>query len=545
MTTQLHWSKLYALVIRHWQLAFSFFWALCLVTVYYTVFSPGFQTNDDVVMAMRVHGFGQFVAPTPYIVYSNILWGVLLYALPSFAGYFAYAWMTVFILACCSWGITYFIVRSAIPLRIAVLLSTLVLIVPLLHPQFTVTAGLCAVVSVLAVKRYLDYPSRWLLAVFVLGAIGAILIRVIMLPLVFVVAVPFFEKSSLSIVSRTPLRLVILGLMSFGIFSLVANWWAYQQNPDMALFHEQYRLYQPLFNNAAGQFFKHNATVLSSSGYSPNDIYLMSQRFFVPGSLTDIIPLRTLMEQYSVWGISGTTITALLVRNFSIYTTESVAIMLCIIIIGMLWQRSAKTFYALGLLALVTAVISVTGRVVFARVSFSMLMVILLLMLIHVDAKLWKNVAVTITGSVCLLVAFSLQANHSFQSASAFASRSATMIEDLQNMPTHAIVVWGANPFSYNALYPLRAMRTDRAPLQTHTLALATIQPQSVAYEQRTQGFDFNTALRSDAGVLISYYPLYRKRINIYCNEHFGMKLQEEIFWKGQQLDIKRIRCIP
>lgn len=545
MTTQLHWSKLYALVIRHWQLVFSFFWALGLVAISYGAFSPGFQTNDDVVMAMRVHGFGQFVAPTPYIVYSNILWGLLLYILPSIAGYLAYAWMTVFILACCSWGITYFIVRSAIPLLFAVLLSTFVLINPLLHPQFTVTAGLCAVVSVLAVKRYLDCPSRWLLAVIVLGAIGAILIRVIMLPLVFVVAVPFIVKSYHSILSRTPLRSVVIGIVSFGFFSLVANWWAYQQSPEMALFHEQYRLYQPLFNNAAGQFFKQHTTILSSSGYSPNDIYLMTQRFFVPGSLTDTIQLRKLMEQYSVWGISSTTLRGLLVRNFSIYTTQFFAVILSTIIVGMLWQRNAKTLYALSLLALVTVVISVTGRIFFARVSFSMLLVILLLMLIHVDAKLWKNVAVTITGSVCLLVAFSLQANHSFQSASAFASRSAAMIEDLQNMPTHAIVVWGANPFSYNALYPLRAMRTDRAPLQTHTLALATIQPQSVAYEQRTQGFDFNTALRSDAGVLISYYPLYRKRINIYCNEHFGMKLQEEIFWKGQQLDIKRIRCIP
>jgi hypothetical protein len=545
MTTQFHWSKLYALVIRHWQLVFSFFWALGLVAISYGVFNPGFQTNDDVVMAMRVHGFGQFVAPTPYIVYSNILWGLLLYILPSIAGYLAYAWMTVLILACCSWGITYFIVRSAIPLLFAVLLSTFVLINPLLHPQFTVTAGLCAVVSVLAVKRYLDCPSRWLLAVIVLGAIGAILIRVIMLPLVFVVAVPFIVKSYHSILSRTPLRSVVIGIVSFGFFSLVANWWAYQQSPEMALFHEQYRLYQPLFNNGAGQFFKQHATILSSSGYSPNDIYLMAQRFFVPGSLTDTIQLRRLMEQYSVWGISSTTLRGLLVRNFSIYTTQFFAVILSIIIVGMLWQRNAKTLYALGLLALVTVVISVTGRIFFARVIFSMLVVILLLMIVHFDAKPWKNIAVTITCSLWLLVALTLQANSSFQSDSSFSKRSAALIDDLQKMPTQSIVVWGALPFSYNHLYPLRAMRADVAPLEMHTLALATIQPQSVAYEQRMQGFDFNTVLRSDEGVLISYFPFYRNRIKLYCHEHFGMKLQEDFFWKGKIINIQRIRCIP
>jgi hypothetical protein len=78
-----------------------------------------------------------------------------------------------------------------------------------------------------------------------------------------------------------------------------------------------------------------------------------------------------------------------------------------------------------------------------------------------------------------------------------------------------------------------------------HTLALAIIQPQSDAYEQRKQGFDFNTVLRSDKGLLISYYPLYRTSLNKYCNEHFGMKLQEDFFWKGKIINIQRIRCIP
>lgn len=545
MTTQLHWRNVYALILQHWQLVFSFLWSFGLVTICYGAFNPAFQTNDDVVMAMRVHGFGQFVTPTPYIVYSNILWGLLLYTLPSIAGYLAYAWMTMFIMACCSWGITYFLIRAAIPPLFAVLLSTLVVINPVLHPQFTVTAGYCAVVSVLAVHRYLNHPSRWLLAVVILGAIGAILIRVVMLPLVFIVAIPFFEKPVLSTVTRPPLRTVVVGIVAFGLFSLVANWWAYQQSPDMALFHEQYRLYQPLFNNSAGQFFRQNPTILSSSGYSLNDIYLMSQRFFVPGSLTDPITLRTLMEQYSVWGISSTTLKALLARNVSIYTTQSIAIILSSIAIGMLWQRNTKSLYALGLLALTSMVITFTGRIVFGRVVYSMVVVILILLIVHFDAKAWKNLAVTITCGLWLLVALALQAQSSFQSATASAKRSAALIDDLQRMPTQSIVVWGANPFNYSALYPLHAMRTDAAPLDMHTLALATIQPQSVPYAQRTQGFDFNTALRSEGGVLISYLPLYRKRINIYCNEHFGMKLHEELYWKGKQIEIQRIRCIP
>ena len=48
-----------------------------------TLLSPRWETNDDVGMAMAAHGFGLAVAPTPALIYSNVLWGHLVQAIPS------------------------------------------------------------------------------------------------------------------------------------------------------------------------------------------------------------------------------------------------------------------------------------------------------------------------------------------------------------------------------------------------------------------------------------------------------------------------------
>lgn len=62
-------------ITQRWHVWLSLVWSLALVYGAFTWFEPMYATNDDIGMAMRVHGFGQYAEASPYIVYSNIVWG--------------------------------------------------------------------------------------------------------------------------------------------------------------------------------------------------------------------------------------------------------------------------------------------------------------------------------------------------------------------------------------------------------------------------------------------------------------------------------------
>ena len=518
-------------------------WALGLIATAYIVYSPVFQTNDDVTMAMRVHGFGQFASATPYIVYSNILWGVLLYALPSIAGYLAYAWVTMMLMFCISWGITYFLLRSPVPVGIALLLSTAVLIRPLLSPQFTVTAGLCAVVFVLAVQRYRSAPSPWLIGVMVLSATAAILVRIVMLPLVVVVIAPYFWLHGRTLIRQVALIRVVIGLIVFGLCTLLVNAVAHQQQPEVARFHELYRLYQPLMNNGATNFFRLYPELIEGSGYSMNDLTLMARRFFVPGSLIDAVPLRTLMNSYTPFNGGFSNFTHVFTSSMNQVSYQPYPFFLAIAIMSIGFKRDLNALFGYVLLVLVIVCICLTGRIVHDRVSYSLMSALLLFAVIQVQARHWKKTYAWVSsGALVLALVWSQGTTRTANNRKASKIHS-LYVTDMKNIPTQSFVVWGAAALAFQQLYPLKAMRDTAVPLGIHTLAMSAIQPQSVAYEQRAAGFDISQALRSPEGVLITYPKLFRNELDTYCREHYGGPLQEELFWKGKAITLLRIRC--
>lgn len=528
---------------QHWQLILSMLWAIGLIATAYIVYSPVFQTNDDVTMAMRVHGFGQFASATPYIVYSNILWGVLLYALPSIAGYLAYAWVTMMLMFCISWGITYFLLRSPVPPGIALLLSTAVLIEPLLSPQFTVTAGLCAVVCMLAVQRYRTAPSPWLIGVIVLSALAAILVRIVMLPLVVVLVAPYFWLHGRALIRQVALVRAVIGIIVFGTCTLVANAVAYQQQPEVARFHELYRLYQPLFNNGAMNFFRLHPELVERSGYSMNDLALMAQRFFVPGSLTDAVPLRNLMSSYTPVNGEFANFTQVFTSSINQLSYQPYPFFFAIALMCIALNRDLNAVFGYVLLALVIVCMCLTGRIVHDRVSYSMMSALLLFAVTHVLAPNWKKIyAWSSIGALVLALVWSQGTTRTAINQKASKIHS-IFVKDLKNVPTQSFVVWGASAFAFQQIYPLKAMRDTAVPLGIYTLALSSIQPQSVAYEQRAAGFDIAQALRSPEGVLISYPKSFRNGLDTFCREHYGGPLQEEVFWKGKAITLLRIRC--
>lgn len=156
-------------VLPAWRFVLASAWSLMLVWEAFRWFEPMYATNDDVGMAMRVHGFGQYAEAGLFVVYANLMWGWILFQLPSINHVCAYAWMTVFIMLAYTWGLTYFGLRSAMPVWVVLPLVVAVVAEPLLFPQFTVHAVLLTLVMALAIRQYLVRPAPWLVVFGVLG----------------------------------------------------------------------------------------------------------------------------------------------------------------------------------------------------------------------------------------------------------------------------------------------------------------------------------------------------------------------------------------
>ncbi len=95
VTSLITWLR--QIIFSSWQFWVALVWSLCLVWLVFRWFEPMYGTNDDVGMAMRVHGFGQYAHASPFVVYSNVIWGWMLFHLPTLNHLYAYAWVTVLI----------------------------------------------------------------------------------------------------------------------------------------------------------------------------------------------------------------------------------------------------------------------------------------------------------------------------------------------------------------------------------------------------------------------------------------------------------------
>lgn len=94
---------------------------------------------------MLAHGYGIAASGSPNIVFSNVIWGYLVRALPSVAGVDGYSIATLGVLILVGAVILHGLTRLGSHWLTATAAVMLLLVRPVLFPQFTVNAGLLAV----------------------------------------------------------------------------------------------------------------------------------------------------------------------------------------------------------------------------------------------------------------------------------------------------------------------------------------------------------------------------------------------------------------
>jgi len=92
----------------------SAFSCAALLVFIWTFYTPRWETNDDIAMAMVAHGFGLAAEASANIIFSNVLWGYLVSSLPSIGGVLGYSIGTVAVLFISGAGILFYLRRLSV-----------------------------------------------------------------------------------------------------------------------------------------------------------------------------------------------------------------------------------------------------------------------------------------------------------------------------------------------------------------------------------------------------------------------------------------------
>jgi|GEM_PF-5428373 len=527
-------------IVPAWRFWLASGWSLMLVWGAFRWFEPMYATNDDVGMAMRIHGFGQYAEASPFIVYSNVIWGWLLFHLPSLNHVYAYAWVTVLIMLAYTWGLTYFGLRSAMPVWVVLPLVVAVVAEPLLFPQFTVHAVFLSLIMALAIREYLVRPAPWLVVVVVVFGVLGMWMRTFGWLAVVLCMVPWVPWSRFWADSR--LRWVGTGLLGCLVVSLFVNWWAYQSTPELRQFEALYRLYQPIFNNNAALYFEQYPEILASYGWHENDIQLIRSRFLIPGPLMDETALRAIID--AIPRFDGSVAPHVVARNVQLLVLVAPWLLgvgvACLVV-----SKQTRLWGVLATLIIGEIGLGLLGRIAPGRVTYPLLVSVVWLMLVSLSATAWRTRR-WMHGVVALCIVLGMWSDFPELSkrSRTYAAHGAALWYDLHEIPMRPVVVWGG-ALEYEMAYPVRQLRDDVVHVPIYALSLAAIQPTSVAYAAVQQGFDIDTVLRSEAGLQLIAQPYMLPWLSQYCRDHHGADMTANPSWRGATVVVYQVKCVP
>jgi hypothetical protein len=286
-----------------------------LFALVFTIFEPGFDTNDDAVMNMIVAGKGYGVVPDEHMVFSNVLIGLGLKTLythwPSFPWYGSYLWAVHFV---AQTTMLYCAIRpgyTRLRLRLYLVYFATAGLYFINNLQFTSTAfmaGQSGVLLLMLAVRDLatDETSRWRLwracgFAFVLLLVSSLLRREVFYPVIGL-AIPTCGLVALA--GRRPLfnALACLGVLT-GAFAAATACWQYNHayyNVDAGWrnFYE-YNKVRVKFNDEAWvRYSPETSYLFREVNWSENDFEMLNAWFFDNEQRYSLEALRHVLEEY-------------------------------------------------------------------------------------------------------------------------------------------------------------------------------------------------------------------------------------------------------
>lgn len=490
---------------------------------------------------MVAHGYGIATVGMPNLIFSNVLWGYLVRTIPQISGVWGYSIATIGVLIIIGAVIIHALRKLSFGWLMSLSIVILLLVRPVLFPQFTINAGLLTLGAVICWNFYSRQKSMQALVIGCLLAFSGYLVRSHEFLLVLLIASPLLPWSKLAKDRAGQVSIIAL-LLAIGAASFVDHkayqsdaWQSFNAlNPARAL----------ITDFGADTQLKNHPEILARHGYSANDINLIRSWFFVDENIANPHALNAMLMEIGPLPAQSNALNNgwIGIKTFAnpvLLPGFLMAFFLLLLMpnrkLFMTWALCLAAFFALGIM----------GRPGVLRVYIPV--VSLLLMAPILVPGTWYLVPRQgllrwhlVQGAIVVAAFFNTTTVFSeSRSAQLVAER---MRKDLQGLSNDVVVVWGGL-FPYEAVYPvIRKFHTAQA-YRLYPLGVFTHAPFSVAYREQVAGRGMIDRLTSQRGIPIVADKQRFDLLTIYCKERLDGVLHELATQEYGQVDVSWRRC--
>jgi hypothetical protein len=529
--------------LKNKPLLFEFFISTVYILALGLLFEPRWETNDDVAMSMVAHGYGIAKVGMPNLIFSNVLWGYLIRAIPPINGILGYSIATIGVSLVFGTLLLHALRRLGLGWRVALPLFSLIITRPVLFPQFTINAGLLTVGAVVCFHLYGKIGSK---RSFLIGCVLAFLgylIRSEEFLLVLFISCPLIP---FEIYHKDPLfkRFSFILLVAITCAVLI-NYHAYQSEAWQA-FRSLNIARAPITDYGADALLKVNPEILAKHGYSNNDIDLLASWFFVDSGLANPASLSAMIKELGPLPASTQSLVNIYLALEVLIKQALLPLFLTALVLCIIFpSRRLFLMWALAFFALL--ILAVMGRPGIVRVyipMFSLLVIAPFLLSVSEPLRLQKILhhllLFGVLGTAGILNSISV-----FSESKASQMHSSAVRQDLIHLSEDTVVVWGPS-FPFEDLYP--SMKSWKPSMSYKLLGLGvfTLAPFSVSYSESKLSQGMINRLVSDKGVAIfgsDQYDRLAIYLKIYCRERLGGNLVEAARKQYGKYNITWRRC--
>lgn len=517
----------------------SFAASLSFVFFFSLFFHPIWMTNDDVGMSMIAHGYGAVAVGSPNLTFSNVLWGYLVGLIPEINGVLGYSIATLGILVIVGTTLIYGLVRLGFGYLTTLALVTLVLVRPVLFPQFTINAGLLMLSAIICWIVYVRQNNSY--ALFAGGALAFLsyLVRSHEFVLILIVALPLIPWQYLLRQRASQLIFLIL-ILAIAVAAYIdqhsalgSEWQSFNLlNPVRALFTDY----------GAGRYLAQRPDLLQKYGFSINDINLISSWFFVDPNIANPKALKAMLDELGpLPGRSDGIMKAWQSIKTFLHPTLLPQVLAALLLAVLRPNWKVAVSWALSILAM--AALGFLGRPSVLHVYIALVSLLLIAPFL-VEASSYKVLGVFRQRLVILVVVAVAIFNTTVviqQNKAKFAS-SESIRQGLSNFPTSSVLIWGA-VFPFEATYQVLKQSSAVMNYRLYALGVFTLAPFSTSFEDEKTNH-ITDLLMSKDGILIIVDKESLEFLNIYCRERLNGKLVEISIQRYGSVKVRRLRCI-
>jgi hypothetical protein len=510
--------------------------ASVFVFLLFSAFEPRWATNDDVGMSMVAHGYGAAAIGSPNLVFSNVLWGYLVRAIPEINGILGYSIATLGVLVIVGSVMIFGLYRCGAGYVASLSALLLIMVRPVLFPQFTINAGLLLIGAIICCHLYARQNNLYALVLACILAFCSYLVRSHEFLLVLIVALPLLPWKPLLACAKS--RYAFLVLVSIIAVSAVVDHRAYQGD-EWTSFNELDPSRAPFTDFGAGGQLLKRPDILGRYGYSQNDVLLISKWFFVDRSIANPGKLNAMLDELGPLYTQQNSLAKAWVGVRTLWHPTLLPIVVAALFLAVLrpswqvagvWGLCVAAVFALGLL----------GRPGVLRVYIPLVCLLLIApFIIRTGTQgVWRRRL----ALVVILVAALVNTSATFAESNAVHAASEKIRHELKGLPTSPIVAWGSL-FPYEAAYPVLKQSQSAMSYRLYALDCLTLAPFSISSAEEKKGRGMTNLLITENGLPIIAREQFFEYLAIYCKEHLHGDLKEISTQHYGQLKLSWRRC--